>query len=219
MAESVLLAPERQTPTFALSSPPADPWKNMVSEMAMSAVIQKHTNLPTATTTTFNPITFGSTLVKSVIVPTSTAPTSIATEAAANSNNNTTATMSFQVQAVQPQQTSGSFPQGYINVNSFTSQAGTGSLPLLTQNFPGGTQLLQGTPITLPQLTTHGQLQASTELGSQTPIMHLTPVGYTPTGTVDGNQLLSQGFWYACTHTHTYTHTHTHTHAHARSHW
>ena len=146
------------------------PWNNMVREMAMSAVIQKHTNLPTTLAST-NPRT----IVKSIILP-STATT----------NN------SIQMQA-QGHMSSTSLPQGYIALNSLVSQAST--LPMFAQNITGGAQVFQGTPITLPQLAAAtGQFPATPDLASQTSVVHLAPVGYAPS-TMDGSQLFQQGFW------------------------
>lgn len=86
-------------------------------------------------------------------------------------------------------------PQGFIAVNSLSSQAGMmNGVPVLTQSMPAGAQVIQGIPIagTHPQLSGAGQLQGSHDLGGQQ-VVHLAPVGYQ--ATMDGAQLLPQGFW------------------------
>lgn len=81
--------------------------------------------------------------------------------------------------------------QGFITVNPLTSQTAATSVPILTQGMTG----IQGTHIAIPQLAP-GQLQTS-ELTTQTPVVHLAPMGYAPNATVDGTQLLQSatGFW------------------------
>lgn len=76
--------------------------------------------------------------------------------------------------------------QGFITVNPLTSQTAATSVPILTQGMTG----IQGTHIAIPQLQT-------SELTTQTPVVHLAPMGYAPNATVDGTQLLQSatGFW------------------------
>lgn len=161
--ESVTVAHEQQN----TSTVTEQPWQNMVSEMALSAIIQKHSSLPTGAT---SPAT--KTIIKSFILPSSElkSPT--------------------QTQLVPA---SSVMQQGYITV----TQAGTGTVPIFAQNVSGGTQLIQGTPITMSQLAA-SQLQAAPELApGQTPVVHLAPVQYataTATAAVDGT-FLQQGFW------------------------
>jgi len=73
---------------------------------------------------------------------------------------------------------------GYIAVNSLTSQATGTNVPILAQGMTG----LQGTHIALPQLVS-GHLQTS-DLTTQTPVVHLAPMGYAPGTAVDGTQIL-----------------------------
>ena len=123
----------------------------MVTEMAMSAVIQKHANHKTPTTNIVSSNITNS-IVRPIVLP---SPTE---------------------QQQHPIVTHGSNAggvQGYITVNN--SQAAMSTLPILTSNLAGQTQVLQTIP----------------EMGGQGGVMHLAPLQYA--STLDGAQLMQSG--------------------------
>lgn len=118
MAET---AAETAQPTSGPSST-IQPWSNIVHEMAMSAIIQKHSNFSTVSVSPAGTPTT-KTALKSLCLP----------SISATSGQN----------VIQP---------NYITVNSLPSQPSAGSLPLLAQGVPGTAQVIQGTPIAMSQL-------------------------------------------------------------------
>ena len=177
MAKAGLVLAEQSAHTNT-SSPS---WTSMVSEMAMSAVIQKHATI----TTVASSIPASSTVIKSEVLHSSITDTTQPTPSVQ---------LQLQPSLTQVQRSAAGMQQGYIAFNPLTSQAGASAMPILAQNMAAGTQVFQGTPIAMSQLTT-GQLQGSQEVSAQAPVVHLAPMGYAPAATVDGTQLLQQGFW------------------------
>ena len=171
MAEAGLVLAEHTRPS----------WTSMVSEMAMSAVIQKHATI----TTVASSIPVSSTIIKSEVLHSSVTDTAQPAPSVQ---------LQLQPALTQAQSSMAGMQQGYITFNTLTSQAGAGAMPILAQNMTTGTPIVQGTPITMSQFAT-GQLQGSQEVSNQTPFVHLAPMGYAPAGTVDGTQFLQQGFW------------------------
>ena len=164
-----------------------DPWKNIVNEMAVSAIIQKHSSVSTTVASCSVP-----TIVRSVIIP-STNSNQVTQFVKSEPSSPTSSTTSSPSSTTTTQIASAMMQQGYIAVNSLTSQATGSNVPILAQGMTG----LQGTHITLPQLVS-GHVQTS-DLNTQTPVVHLAPMGYAPSATMDGTQLLQSaaGFWYA----------------------
>lgn len=177
MAKAGLVLPEQRAhPNASRLS-----WTSMVSEMAMSAVIQKHA---TTVTTVANSIPASSIVIKSEVLPSSNTDTAQPTPSVQ---------LQLQPSLTQAQRSMAGMQQGYIAFNPLTSQAGASAMPILAQNMAAGTPVFQGTPIAMSQLTT-SQLQGSQEVPAQAPMVHLAPMGYAPAATVDGTQLLQQGF-------------------------
>lgn len=168
-----------------------DPWKNIVNEMAVSAIIQKHSSVSTTVASCSV-----STIVRSVIVPSTNSnqvTQFVNSEPASPTPPSSSSFSSSSPSSITTTQiASGMMQQGYIAVNSLTSQATGTNVPILAQGMTG----LQGTHIALPQLVS-GHLQTS-DLTTQTPVVHLAPMGYAPGTAVDGTQILQSaaGFWY-----------------------
>ena len=210
MAESVL-EPNPHTPTNSSSSSSSnstvsgssgsrEPWNCMVSAMAMNAVIQKHANTPTTL-----PVS-AKTVIKSIKL----APLGgNGSEQQAQLQQQQQQQLQHQTSIIQSPCTASPM-QGYIAVNSLsaaTQAQGTSpmmTVPVLGQSLAaaagGTTQFIHGTSISLPHAQLAGPMQGQLQgqdMG-QASIMHLQPVGYTPTGsqpTMEGTQILQSGFW------------------------
>ena len=135
-----------------------DPLQGLIHEMALSAVIQKHTvSLPSSiTSSNSSPKTY----VQNIVVQPSLTP-------------------SPSTPSPESQHYSSIAQQNFIAVTSSAAakSSNMNTLPFLTQGVSGGTPLY-GTPIALQQFGTGQEVGATVSASAGTPIVQLAPVGY-----------------------------------------
>nr|CAE51211.1 forkhead foxP [Suberites domuncula] len=171
-ADPPVLTPVQVTP----STPPLSSWQGVLGEMAMSAIIQKHSSHPNTVSFPSSPAerakSAQNTLVKSVYQM----PVSAISTNGYSSNNGLTNGLTNGQSAMQ---------QGFISLPSSQS-AGVHALPVINSSLPVGGQVLQGTPI---QLSNQMQVQES----NSPSIVH---IGYAHSPTVSvhgGTNMLQTG--------------------------
>lgn len=142
-----------------------DPLQGLIHEMALSAVIQKHTaSLPSSITSSTSGSSLPTTYVQNIVVQPPLTPSP--------------STPSPELQ----QHNSSSIPQhGLITVSSSATgkPSNMNTLPFLTQGVSGGTAQIYGTPIALQQFPAGQEVAtAAVSASAGTPIVQLAPVGY-----------------------------------------
>ena len=167
-AESPVFGQFRHVPSSAephplpVTSSVADPLQGLVHEMALSAVIQKHGSaVPSSCHAPHPPPTHTGTIIKNYVVTSSEQQQGMASA----SGQSFPHAGGMVLGGSQP---------GFITLSS--TQAGGGSMSLLTH--PQASPVLQGTPITLPQLA--GQIHEVSSPATAAPppgnVVQLTPV-------------------------------------------
>lgn len=177
-AESPVIGQFRQVPSsaephpFPIASSNADPLQGLVHEMALSAVIQKHgSGVPSSCHSPHPAPTHNGTIIKNYVVP---AQGSSSSEQLGGASPLPQAYSSVPPQAAGVML--GGSQQGFITLSS--TQANNVSLLAHPQASP----VLQGAPITVPQLP--GQLHevsspaASAQSQGSGSMVQLTPVCY-----------------------------------------
>lgn len=141
-----------------------DPLQGLIHEMALSAVIQKHTaSLPSSITSSSN--THPTTYVQNIVVQPPLTPSPSTPSPDSHQHTSTVA------------------PHGFIAVTSSAANKGSNmnALPFLPQGVSGATQIYGavGTPIALQQFTPGQEVATAVSASAGTPIVQLAPVGYT----------------------------------------
>ena len=163
------------------SSPPPqlhpltfDPLQGLIHEMALSAVIQKHTaSLPSSITSSSNSLP--TTYVQNIVVQPPHTP-SHSTPSPDFHHHTSTVAQQHNLIAV-------------TSAAAATKASNMNTLPFLAQGVSAGTQLY-GTPIALQQFGAAAGQEVATAVSASagTPIVQLAPVGYAaPTATGQGD--------------------------------
>ena len=186
-------SPSRSTASFPGTEPrlPAsDPLQGLIQEMALSAVIQKHSSSVSAPPTAPSPHTNG-TIIKNYIIqpPTSSGPPF--SESPVQPPPSTIASLTQQNHTAQGPSVvlaPSNMQQGFITLSATASQA-SGGVSLLQAHQPS--PVIQGAPLTLPQFQ-------EVATANPTNMVQLTPVCYGSTQTplpspaVDRSAVLQQ---------------------------
>lgn len=141
-----------------------DPLQGLIHEMALSAVIQKHTaSLPSSITSSSS--THPTTYVQNIVVQPPLTPSPSTPSPDSHQHTSTVA------------------PHGFIAVTSSAANKGSNmnTLPFLPQGVSGATQIYGavGTPIALQQFAPGQEVATAVSASAGTPIVQLAPVGYT----------------------------------------
>ena len=173
---SVALArdpPSPCSPTSQLHPLTFDPLQGLIHEMALSAVIQKHTASLPSSIITSSAGSLPTTYVQNIVVQPPHTPSPSIPSPDSLHHTSTIAQ-----------------PHNLIAVTSAATKASTmNPMPFLAQGVSAGTQLY-GAPITLQQFGAPAGQEVATAVSASagTPIVQLAPVGYAPpTGASQGD--------------------------------
>ena len=185
------LARDPSSPVPSTPPPPSqklhpltfDPLQGLIHEMALSAVIQKHTaiSLPSSinNSSAINS-SLPTTYVQNIVVQPPPHTPSPSTPSPDSQHHNNTPTL-----AQQPHNLIAVTSSAVSAANATKANSTMNPMPFLTQ---GGTPLY-GTPIALQQFGAAGGQEVAVSASAGTPIVQLAPVGYaTPTATGQGFQ-------------------------------